>query len=440
MNKKSNKIVLTPEERTKWFCEVRFGMFIHWGIYSIPSQGEWAKNSKNISEETYQQYFETFNPVRYDPTRWAAIARETGMKYAVLTAKHHDGFCLFDSQLTDYKSTNTPAGRDLVKEYVEAFRAAGLKVGLYYSLLDWHHPEYTLDAIHPRRNDELFKAQKRDQGKYIQYLHGQVRELLSNYGPLDIMWFDFSFDEKGPEEWGSADLLKMVRSLQPNIIIDSRLDRGHLEGRASPYTGDFMTPEQIIPEEGLKKPSGEAAVWESCLTMNDNWGYTRDDKNFTTTTKVIRMLVECVSKGGNLLLNVGPTAKGEVQPECLRMLSGVGEWMRLNSDSIYGCDRVNLPKPQWGRWTGRGNTLYAHVFDPPAGLIVLPGWLGKVRYARLLSDGTEISTAKPWMVQHNMQDAFLIMPSKAAFDPHDTVIEIELAPDALNNAKHKKRD
>ena len=209
-----NPLIIARDERTRWFLSDRFGMFIHWGLYAIPARGEWVRSVERISNEAYQPYFDEFNPDHYDPKAWADLARQAGMKYAVLTAKHHDGFCLFDSQLTDYKSTNTPCGRDLVREYVEAFRAEGLKVGLYYSLLDWHHPDYPAygDRHHPMRDNEAYKDRPQDFSRYIEYLHGQVRELLTNYGRIDIIWFDFSYDNMSGETWKAAELVGMARS------------------------------------------------------------------------------------------------------------------------------------------------------------------------------------------------------------------------------------
>ena len=212
------------QKRTKWFMDDRFGMFIHWGLYSIPACGEWVMSEKEMTVEQYQPYFEQFNPVDYQPQKWAQLAKAAGMQYAVLTAKHHDGFCLFDSALTDYKATNTKAGRDLVREFVEAFREAGLKVGLYFSLIDWHHPDFPKygDRQHPMRNNQTYKDEVIDFERYLKYMHGQVRELVTNYGKLDLLWFDFSYDDMAGEKWKATELIKMVRQYQPDVIIDNR--------------------------------------------------------------------------------------------------------------------------------------------------------------------------------------------------------------------------
>ena len=278
------------EKRMAWYTEARFGMFIHWGLYAIPARGEWVRSTERIPKEEYMKYFEEFDPVDFDPKKWARTAKEAGMKYVVLTAKHHDGFCLFDSQYTEFKSTNTRCGRDLVKEYVEAVRAEGLKVGLYFSLLDWYHEDYPHyhDAHHPMRDDPAYENSGRNFDRYLEYLHNQVREICTNYGKIDVLWFDFSYGE-GPdalrgEAWRASELVEMVRTLQPGVIIDNRLEVsgegfGSLwEGNPTPYHGDFVSPEQIIPPNGLLDKNGNDLVWEACVTMNNNWGYCQNDR------------------------------------------------------------------------------------------------------------------------------------------------------------------
>ncbi len=415
------------DQRTAWFRDARFGMFIHWGLYAIPAKGEWIRNQQKVSLEAYQTYFDEFNPTRYQPREWAALARRAGMKYAVMTAKHHDGFCLFDSKLTDYKATNTPAGRDLTREYIDAFRAEGLKVGLYYSLIDWHHPHYPVDRLHPMRDDEAFKAQQRDTSKYVDYLHGQVRELLTNYGKIDLLWFDFSYDEMSGETWRAAKLVEMIRSLQPAIILNNRLVAGHADPEKSAGLGDLSTPEQIIPADGVRNSKGEMTLWEACMTLNNHWGYASDDHHFKNSIQVVRMLVECVSKGGNLLLNVGPTALGEIQSEAVEILEDVGRWLDYNGASIYGADIAGLAKPDWGRYTRRGNILYAHVTERPMGPMPLQGISGKVTRARFLRDGSEVNTSRPWNVPKDSNDLFVNLPGISLPDKRDTVISLELA-------------
>ena len=421
-------------KRVAWYQKARFGMFIHWGLYAIPARGEWVRSVEEMPEEEYMPFFEEFDPVDFDPKKWAKAAKEAGMKYAVMTAKHHDGFCLFDSALTDFKSTNAGAGKDLVREYLEAFRQEGLKVGLYYSLLDWHHPDYPHygDQNHPMRNCEAEKNVYRDFDRYLDYMHGQVKELCTNYGKLDIMWFDFSYGELRGEAWRATELINMVRSYQPDIIIDNRLEvSGEGFGsiatdNPSVYAGDFVSPEQIIPPQGLKSESGWDLVWEACITMNDNWGYCAKDKNFKPASTIIKKLVECVSKNGNMLLNVGPDARGNIPDESLHILKEIGVWMKKNGDSVYGCKGGRLPKPENGRITEKENRLYYHVMENAIGGVPLYGISkDKVKTVRLLSDGSELKIVDDWIVNNYPDIAFVnITNSPYLPDEIDTVVEV----------------
>jgi alpha-L-fucosidase len=371
---------------TAWFVHDRFGLFIHWGLYAVPARHEWVKNRERIPDEEYQRYFETFDPDLYDPEAWARAAREAGMRYVVVTTKHHDGFCLWDSALTDYKAPNTPAGRDLLRPFVDAFRAAGLRVGFYHSLIDWHHPEFPIDGLHPMRDDREFveRERHRDITRYRAYLHGQVRELLTGYGRVDLMWFDFSYSDwvwggKGKDDWASEELLAMVRELQPGIIVNDRLEIG----------GDVVTPEQYQPARAPRR-DGEPVLWEACQTLNGSWGYDRDNLDWKSLEMLVQMLVDTVSKGGNLLLNVGPTARGELEPGALERLHGFHDWMRLHERSIRGCGPSPHVAPLDCRYTQRDDRLYLHVFAWPFRHVHLEGLAGRVRAARLLSDGSEV--------------------------------------------------
>jgi len=429
-------------KRMEWFLNDRFGMFIHWGLYAIPARGEWVRSREHIPAEDYQIYFDEFNPVDFDPKSWAKLAKEAGMKYAVLTSKHHDGFCLFDSKLTDYKSTNTPCGRDLVREFLEAFRAEGIKVGLYFSIIDWVHPGYPHygDSIHPMRENQAFKGKSHDFDSYLEYMHGQVREICSNYGKLDILWFDYSYGEMTGEKWRATELMTMVRQLQPDVIVDNRLEVGGsgfgslMTDNPTPYSGDFVSPEQIIPPKGIRKPNGEPIPWEACLTMNNNWGFAQFDKAFYQPQVVVRKLVECVSKGGNMLLNVGPDAKGNIPEESVAILKAVGKWMRKNSDSIYGCGYGELPKPDYGRITvsNDGKKIYIHVMEAPIGPVPIEGITHEqIKRVRLLSTGAELSTQGNWTTDNYPDYVFVKLdgqgaPSYVLPDPVDTVIMVEL--------------
>ena len=425
------------EKRVRWFTEARFGMFIHWGIYAVPGRGEWVKSQERIPDEVYDRYFEEFDPDMYDPKKWAKLAKKAGMKYAVLTTKHHDGFCLFDSAYTDYKATNTKAGRDLVREYVDAFRAEGLKIGFYYSLLDWHHPDYPhmTDRHHPMRGNPDFPDEGRNFDRYLDYLHNQVRELCTNYGKIDIIWFDFSYADMRGEKWRATELVNMVRELQPGILIDNRLEGSGSEqgslmtGDPLPYHGDFACPEQIIPPRGLVDAKGNDVVWEACVTMNNHWGYCRTDGYFKPASMVIKKLVECVSKGGNLLLNVGPDARGRIPDESVRILKEVGRWMERNSESVYGCGKSALPKPDYGRLTQRdGKTVYIHVFDNTVGPLPVVGVKQEdILSARDLATGAELRAKGGWMCSDYPDTAFITLGENPVLpDPDDTVIKLEL--------------
>ena len=424
------------QKRMEWYVNARFGMFLHWGLYAIPARGEWMRSFEKLTDEEYQRYFDEFNPTDYDPKKWAHMAKQAGMKYMVLTAKHHDGCGLVGSQYTDVKSTNTRCGRDLVREYVDAVRGEGLKVGLYYSLLDWHHEDYPhfSDSAHPMYQNPDYPDEGRVWERYLEYMHNQVRELCTNYGKIDILWFDYSFGEYSGEKWGATKLVNMVRTLQPGVIIDNRLEvsgsgLGSLaSGNPLPYHGDFVSPEQIIPQEGIRDVNGKPLIWEACFTMNDSWGYRLTDKYFKPASMLIKKLVECVSKGGNMLLNVGPDAKGNFPEESVHILQEIGKWMDKNSESIYGCGMSEMPRPDFGRITQKGNLLYYHIFDNTIGPIPLLGIEKKdVKKIRLISSGAEVPIANNWVSNNYPDITFADLGNNPILpDPVDTVLEVEL--------------
>ena len=383
----------TPGD-TKWFVRDRFGLFIHWGLYSMPARHEWVKNNERIPGEIYDsKYFARFDPDLYDPDAWADAAANAGMKYFVITTKHHEGFCLWDSKYTDYKATNTPAKRDLLRPMVDAFRRRGLKVGFYHSLLDWHHDQYVLDPhIGPYRDapnrEEMNRF--RDQKKYAEYLFNQTRELLTQFGQVDILWYDFSYPKpdgsgKGRKDWDSERLYKLVRELAPNVILDDRLDL--------PDGWDVKTPEQAQPAEWVRV-DGTPVVWEACQTFSGSWGYHRDEQSWRSAENLVQTLVDCVSKGGNLLLNVGPTARGEFDDRALERLRSIGGWMRRHSRSVYGCTQApsgfTTPRDCRLTWNPETKRMYVHVFAWPYKHLILEGFAGKVAYGQLLNDGSEI--------------------------------------------------
>jgi alpha-L-fucosidase len=382
---------------TSWFTRDRFGLFIHWGLYSLGARHEWLQNNEKIPPGEYEaRYFGKFDPDLYDPKVWADAAAGAGMKYFVVTTKHHEGFCLFDSKHTDFKATNTPARRDLIQPMVEAFTSRGLRTGFYYSLIDWHHPDFLVDPhIGPLRElpaEERARINEgRDQSRYARYMRDQVTELLTSYGKVDLMWFDFSYPKedgsgKSHEDWESAALHKLIRRLSPGTLIDDRLDL--------PNTGNFVTPEQYQPESWMTV-NGRRVVWEACQTLSGSWGYHRDESSWRSVENLLQTLIDSVSKGGNFLLNVGPTGRGELDERALSRLAGIGEWMRRHSRSIYGCTQAPeglTVAPPDSRLTYNPATrrLYVHLFAYPYKYVHLPRLAGKVEYAQLLHDASEV--------------------------------------------------
>ncbi|NLC57130.1 MAG: alpha-L-fucosidase [Armatimonadetes bacterium] len=384
----------TPGD-TSWFVHDRFGLFIHWGTYALAARHEWVKQYEQIPDEVYDQYFRHFDPDLYDPEVWAQAAADAGMKYFVVTTKHHEGFCLWDSALTDYKATNTPYGRDVLRPMVDAFRARNLRVGFYHSLIDWHHPHFVIDDVHPARNhpERARLNAERDQRLYAEYLHGQVRELLTQFGDVDILWLDFSYpgpNGKGRDDWQSEKLYAMVRELRPRIILNDRLDLD--EG------WDIKTPEQFQPREWVRF-NGQPVVWEACQTFSGSWGYHRDEASWKSVDQLVQMLIDTVSKGGNLLLNVGPTGRGEFDQRALDRLAGMGEWMKRHSRAIYGCtqapEEFKVPQDCRLTYNPEKKRLYVHVFAWPFVQLHLDGFAGKVEYAQLLNDASEVKMSTP---------------------------------------------
>jgi len=401
----AKKAALTEEERLKWFKQARFGMFIHWGIYSIPARGEWVMYSERIPPEEYAPLAQQFRPSRFDADAWAALAKEAGMKYMVLTTRHHDGFSLFDSKVSEFTSVKTAVNRDFVAEYVRACRRAGMKIGFYYSLLDWRFPAYFAGpGKDPKGWEQL-----------VNYSHAQVRELCTQYGKIDLLWYDGGWVPwaKGDpalnftppsDPWRARELNAMVRRFQPHIIINNR--SGLLE--------DFDTPEQHIAA------SSEDRAWESCMTMNDNWGYSAGDHNWKSTTQLIHNLVRCASGVGNFLLNVGPKADGTIPAPSVKRLREIGAWMKMNGESIYGSERCPFGGGMVGLTTAKGNTVYMHVFRWPGEELCIAGVKNSVRSAYLLATGERAG------IERKGDRLFLRnLPGKAPA-PHDTVIVLKL--------------
>jgi alpha-L-fucosidase len=397
----------TPErrsERQAWWRHDRFGMFIHFGLYSMPTRHEWVRNMEFIPNEKYDaKYFPRFNPDLFDAREWSAAARKAGMRYIVLTTKHHEGFCMWDTDTTDYKITKTPFGRDLVKEFVEACRAEGLRVGFYFSIIDWHHPHFTIDVTHPLRprngfTDESYAKlnRGRDMEKYREYMFAQVRELLTRYGTIDIIWFDFTSKHpkygKSWKDWNAVELVKMARSINPEILIDNRLDLLETDDG-----WDFVTPEQF-KVQSWPTIRGERVPWETCQTFSGSWGYYRDEATWKSVPQLVELLSETVSFGGNLILNVGPTARGEFDDRAKARLEGMAKWMRRHSRSIYGCteppEGFTAPNGTRLTYNPQTNCLYIHLYDYPMGYLPV-AFFDKIEYAQFLHDASEILLQPP---------------------------------------------
>ncbi len=409
------------QERTRWFSDAKFGMFIHWGVYSMLGRHEWVRELCQIPLAEYQEYADRFNPVRFRPDQWVDLAREAGIKYMVITSKHHDGFCIFDSRYTDYGIMHSAYGKDALGMLAKAARRKGMPLGFYYSIMDWHHPDYL-----PRRPWETDRSSEgANLERYVtQYMKKQVEELVVKYDPA-VLWFDGEWEHSN-EEQHAAEVESMLLQLKPSILINDRLFK------RAPGHGDFGTPENYVPATGVRNEDGTPRLWEACYTMNFNsWGYNHYETEFHSATQLIRQLVEIVSKGGNLLLNVGPTPEGEIQPEFVARLKTIGSWLKTNGDSIYGTRAsVFASLPFFGRCTVRDNRLYLHVMGWPADRTLrLPGLKTDVKGAHLLAD-----PVKALAFRRSGRDVTVELP-KRALDPDDTVVVIELAgPPEVENA------
>ena len=418
---------LTQEERMAWWRQGRFGMFVHWGLYSVPAGtykgrrvdgiGEWIMHRGQIPVEEYEKFAGGFNPIGFDADEWVRIAKKAGMTYIVITSKHHDGFCLWDSQVTDWDIMDaTPFKRDILAELAKACKKHKVKLCFYHSIMDWHHPD-AQRPFYPNYNDTSRSNPNFD--RYVDtYLKPQIAELLTNYGPIGVLWFDGEWIKDWTEPKGK-DMYSYVRSLQPAIIINNRVGKGRkgMEGlsKSDDYAGDFGTPEQQIPASGL--PSVD---WETCMTMNDTWGYKSYDDNWKSSEDLIRKLADIASKGGNFLLNVGPTPEGLIPRASVQRLRDMGEWMAVNSESIYGTMASPIGRPDWGRCTAKGQKLYLHVFDwPTNGTLVVPLARADVKKVYLLADKKR--TTMP--VAGGAEEMTISLPDKAP-DEIDSVIVV----------------
>ena len=345
--------------KIQWWTDAKFGMFIHWGVYSSPGRGEWLMYQEHIPIQEYRKLAYEFKPKKYNPKEWVAKAKEAGMKYVVLTTRHHDGFCLFDSKVSDFTAPKTGAKRDLIKEFADACHEAGMRMGFYYSLQDWHFP-----GVLPQGSPVGASLQK----KLADQAREQVRELLTNYGKVDILWFD-GLTVNGPEGWHSKELLEMARKLQPDILINDR----------SGLPGDFATPENVV--------TAQSRPWESCFCMNRTWGYAPNDRNYKPVNEILRLLASCASQSGNFLLNVSPDGDGVIPPEQAEILRNLGKWMKVNGKAIYGAGPSPVVAPNMGMTSRVGDKVYLLIQRWPGSTVPF-AWCGsKVKSARMLTTG-----------------------------------------------------
>ncbi|HLP17270.1 MAG TPA: alpha-L-fucosidase [Bacteroidota bacterium] len=424
------------DRRMQWWRDARFGMFIHWGLYAVPAgtwdttttHGEWIRTTAQIPLKQYDSLVTRFNPVRFNAEQWVKAAKDAGMIYIVITSKHHDGFCMFDSKYTDFDIMSTPFQRDVLSELAKACRKQGMKLCFYHSIMDWHHPDYL-----PRRDWEKDRpAAGADFERYVRHMKDQLKELLTKYGDIGVLWFDGEWESTWSDERG-IDLYKYVRGLNPSIIINNRVSssRSGLEGFTAEggFAGDFGTPEQQIPATGMP-----GTDWESCMTMNDHWGYNKHDKNWKSSKDILRMLADIASKGGNYLLNVGPTAEGVFPPESIERLRDIGAWMNVNGEAIYRTEASPFSHLEWGRCTQKkiahGTRLYFHVFDWPSdGTLVIPGLYNRPVKAYLLSDGEKT----PLKIERK-KETLHIAVGRTAADTINTVVVLDVAGRAdVNN-------
>jgi alpha-L-fucosidase len=372
----------TPAERDArmgWFRDARFGMFIHWGVYSVPAGefvstkdgqsktnkglGEWYLEESKMPVSEYEKFAGQFNPVKFDAKAWALTARNAGMKYLVITSKHHDGFGMYRSELTDWCMKSTPFPRDPLKELAAACQEEGITFCLYHSIMDWHHPDW---GTRRKWNDKV-PATAPDMDRYTAYMKGQLKELLTGYGPIGIVWFDGEWESPWTHDRG-VDLYNYCRSLQPKTIVNNRVGKGRagMNGMDKGQgVGDYGTPEQEIPATGF----GAGVDWESCMTMNGHWGYNKNDQNWKSAKTLIQNLVNCASKGGNYLLNVGPTSEGLIPGPSIERLAEMGAWMKANGEAIYGTTASPFKKLAWGKSTQKPGKLFrslqlAHGWRP----------------------------------------------------------------------------
>lgn len=411
-----------------WFKSTRFGMFVHWGhssqrgyelswplvggVFSLPY-------CQSVPVEEYHSTALTFNPSQYDPQAWARLAKRLGMQYAILTAKHHDGFAMFHTQHSEFSIEYAPYSNDIVQEFVEAMRSEGLRVGLYYSLSDWHHPDYPAftEADKPYRFDSLPQPTPQQWERFSEFLFAQLRELLTNYGQIDILWFDGSW-ERTPEQWRTSQLHQMIRELQPDILINDRL----------PGFGDYDTPEQFVPSQVPERD------WETCLTINESWGYNPTDTHFKSARQLIHTLCEVAGKGGKLLLNVSPQGDGQIQPQLCNLLTEIESWMAKYAESIIDTEPGLEPWQFYGPSTRSGDRIYLHLLMKPYETITVRGVpIKRVKKVWLLGADAILDYSTRCKITDSLFNSnplgeLTIQVPESMINPYATVIAVDFEP------------
>jgi alpha-L-fucosidase len=399
------------DARMAWWRDARFGMFIHWGLYAVPAGswkgervtglGEWIQERAKIPGAEYAPLARQFNPTQYDANAWVRIAKDAGMKYIIITSKHHDGFAIFDSKVSDYDIVDaTPYRRDALRALATAARREGLKFGVYYSIMDWHHPDAQAPSF-PTYNSRTYKNP--NFARYVEtYMKPQLRELVTQYPEIDVLWFDGEWIADWSDEQGRS-LYDWLRGIRPGLIINNRVghSRQGMSGMSAnkDAPGDFGTPEQEVPPQGLP-----GVDWETCMTLNDTWGFQSFDDGWKDTRTLVRTMVDAASKGGNFLLNVGPTAQGLIPWQSVSRLREMGDWMRANGEAVYGTSASPYGLPAWGRYTAKPSAgrVYAHVFDWPRDRkLALTGVRAKPGAVYLLADKKPLAveqTGAGWVV------------------------------------------
>lgn len=401
----------------RWFQDAKFGLFVHWGVYSVLAEGEWVMNIKQIPISEYEKLPLQFNPTAFNPAEWVALVKAAGMKYITITSKHHDGFAMFDSKLTDWDIVDrTPYKKDVLKMLADECHKQGIKLFFYHSQLDWHHPDY-----YPRGGTGLASGRpdSGDWNRYLDFMDGQLKELLTNYGEIGGIWFDGMWDKK-EADWRLERTYKLIHDLQPQALVGSN---HHL----TPFPGeDFQMFEKDLPGQNTSGFNKEQEIGklplETCETMNNSWGYNKYDKSFKSTRALIQYLVRAAGNNANFLLNVGPMPTGEIQPEFVERLQQVGKWLQRYGETIYGTRGGPLTPRPWGVTTRKGNKIYLHILDWPDETLILPRMTPKIKTARFLKDGSPAQ-----IIDHELGMLLRIAPQ--AVDEYDTIVELELAKD-----------